>query len=73
MSERAIDSETNSKAPEDTPKRTHKGAKKAKAANKAAGGKKASSKPDADRSNKKAEVISLPMLSLRLGSKSARV
>jgi len=60
MSEHTIDSETNSKpASEAAPKRARKAAKKSKAATKAARGKKAASKPKADRTNKKAEVMAM--------------
>jgi hypothetical protein len=60
MSENTIDSENISKPAPDTakPKGTRK-AKKAKPAKKAGRGKKPASKPKADRTNKKAEVIAM--------------
>lgn len=59
MSEDTNDSGSNGKAPEAAPKRTRKTAKKTKATKKAAGGKRPGSKPKADRSNKKGEVIAM--------------
>jgi hypothetical protein len=59
MSEHTIDSGSKSKAPEDGSKRTRKPAKKATGAKKASRAKKAAGKPQAGRSNKKAEVIAM--------------
>jgi hypothetical protein len=61
MSENAIDSENNSKSAPDPakPKGARKAGKKAKPAKKGARAKKAVSKPKADRTNKKAEVIAM--------------
>jgi hypothetical protein len=56
MSENTIDFGNNSRAPETASKGARKGAKKAKAVKRFARGKKAG-KPNADRANKKAEVI----------------
>jgi hypothetical protein len=58
MSEHAIES-VNKPAPEATPKRARKSAKKAKAAKKASSAKKAGIKPKAERANKKAGVIAM--------------
>jgi hypothetical protein len=61
MSENAIDSEnTNKPAPEAAkPKGARQAGKKAKSAKKAGRAKKTTSKPKADRTNKKAEVIAM--------------
>jgi len=60
MSENASDSENTSKAPETArPKGVRKAGKKAKPAKKAGRTKKAAGKPNADRANKKAEVIAM--------------
>jgi hypothetical protein len=60
MSENAIDSENISKpAPDTKPKGAHKAGKKAKPAKKAGRAKKPTSKPKADGTNKKAEVIAM--------------
>jgi hypothetical protein len=61
MTENVIDSENNSKPAPDTtkPKGARKPVKKAKPAKKAGRAKKAAGKPNADRTNKKAEVIAM--------------
>jgi hypothetical protein len=61
MSENAIDSENTSKPAPDAgkPKGARKAGKKAKPTKKAGRAKKPASKPKADRTNKKAEVIAM--------------
>jgi hypothetical protein len=60
MSENAIDSENSKAAPDVAkPKRARKPTKKAKPAKKAGRAKKPATKPKADRTNKKAEVIAM--------------
>jgi hypothetical protein len=61
MSENASESENTGKPAPDTtmPKGAHKPVKKAKPAKKTAPAKKAAAKPEAERANKKAEVIAM--------------
>jgi hypothetical protein len=61
MSESTIDSENTSKPAPDAgkPKGTHKPVKKAKRAKRGGQPKKAAAKPNADRTNKKADVIAM--------------